>query len=198
MDATLTTDETRELISQESFISRNMESFLKVGAALAVIRDKKLYRGTHPTFADYVGERWNMSRAQAYRLLNLNEVVQDLSPTGDIPNERQARELSKVEPEQRAEVWQDAKEETGNKPTAKAVKEAVERRKPAERREEKPRKPSPPKPKESSLEVNMLKELIENEQDKITAFRWLWDSMEPWQRARLQELIELWSEPVTQ
>ena len=125
----LTKEESLLLETCETAIETGIDSFLEVGNALARIRDGKLYRETHGTFADYVRERWNMSSSYAYRIMNMNEVVEDLLPIGDIPNEAQSRELGKLEtPAERAEVWQEVIEETQGKPTAKAVKEAVEKR----------------------------------------------------------------------
>jgi hypothetical protein len=132
MDATLTTEEVGLLTAYEHAIETGLDSFIEVGNALARIRDGKLYRATHPTFADYVGERWNMSKSRAYQLINLNEVAEEMSTIVDKPNEAQARELGKLPKGQRAEAWQEAKESSDGKPTARTVQKAVAKRMPVQ------------------------------------------------------------------
>ncbi|HEY3958666.1 MAG TPA: hypothetical protein VGM53_35335 [Streptosporangiaceae bacterium] len=58
-----------------------------------MIHDARLYRATFGTFEDYVTQRWDMSRAQAYRLIDAWPLAERLSPMGDKLNERQIREL---------------------------------------------------------------------------------------------------------
>jgi len=127
--ATLTAFESATLHDCEQVIERGLNTFVEVGTALASIRDSRLYRGTHRTFEDYAVERWNLSRAHAYRMIAAAEVV---SPMGDIDppptNERQVRELAKVPEPERAEVWRETVERTDGSPTAAAVREAAEQR----------------------------------------------------------------------
>lgn len=61
-------------------LERTIERALKVavevagkisGEALATIRDERLYRATHSTFEAYVTERWKLSRAHAYRMIDV-------------------------------------------------------------------------------------------------------------------------------
>lgn len=125
--ATLTRAEEIALADCEERIERGMKTFIEVGQSLAAIRDSRLYRGTHATFEDYAVERWNLSRAHAYRMIAAAEVV---SPMGDIEtpptNERQARALGEVPEEDRADVWNETVERTNGKPTAAAVREVSE------------------------------------------------------------------------
>jgi hypothetical protein len=95
------TDEAR-LVELETTIEHGLQTFVDVGTALLEIRDSKLYRKGHETFEDYCRTRWNMSRIHAHRMIEAAEVNQNLLPTGNIlPNsERQARELTQLEPEQ--------------------------------------------------------------------------------------------------
>jgi hypothetical protein len=59
--------------------------------ALREIRDSRLYRKTHPNFESYLNERWSISRAHAYRLIDFADDL-DLSPVGDKPkSEGEAR-----------------------------------------------------------------------------------------------------------
>lgn len=117
------------LASCEQRIERGLKTFIDVGQALAEIRDSRLYKGTHDTFEAYLEGRWGMSRAHAYRMISAAEVV---SPMGDIEapptNERQTRELAKVPEAERADVWREATERTGGKPTAAAVREVAAER----------------------------------------------------------------------
>ena len=46
----ITLDESRRLVELEKTIEHGLKTFLEVGAALAEIRDKKLYRVEHSTF----------------------------------------------------------------------------------------------------------------------------------------------------
>jgi len=92
----------------ETIIENGLRTFVDVGTALLEIRDERLYRKDYGTFEDYCRERWNMERANAYRLIESSKVILNLSPTGDIlpANERQARPLAQLEPDQQREAWQ--------------------------------------------------------------------------------------------
>ena len=65
-----------------------------------------------------------MKKSQAYRLMDAAEVVSPMGDKSAITSERQARELSRVEPARREEVVQRAVEATGGKLTASAIREA--------------------------------------------------------------------------
>lgn len=118
------------LISCEQRIERGLKSFLDVGSALAEIRDSRLYRQTHATFEDYCRERWNLSRPRAYEMIGAAEVVSAIADTELPPpsNEGQARALRSVPEPDRADVWREATERTGGKPTAKVVTEIARER----------------------------------------------------------------------
>jgi hypothetical protein len=67
--------------------------------------DSRLYRADHGTFEDYCREKWGWQRAHAYRLIESASVVA-APPIGDkIKTESQARELARVEPARRVEVF---------------------------------------------------------------------------------------------
>ena len=135
----LTTTEAAALKAHEATIDAGKETFLAVGSSLLAIQETVLYRETHATFKDYVTERWpGIGANYAYRLITAVKTAEKVQlPTGNKPypsshpkSERQLRELAK-DPEP-AEAWEAAKEETGKEqPTAKEVKAAVEKRKPA-------------------------------------------------------------------
>jgi hypothetical protein len=92
-DGQLTTREQTDLATCEAALDNLRVAFWAAGKALQVIRDARLYRETHATFEDYVEQRWDMSRPQAYRLIDAWPLAERLSPMGDKLNERQVREL---------------------------------------------------------------------------------------------------------
>lgn len=120
------------LAELESTIDRGLTTFVEVGAALAEIRERRLYRETHGTFEDYCRERWQMSRSYAHRIIESAQVVANVQtlPIGNTApaTESQARPLAKLEPEQQREVWREAVETAPEgKVTAKHVSATVER-----------------------------------------------------------------------
>lgn len=125
---TLTVDQKIELSKYETQVERGLKAFREAGEALSFIRDQRLY--PQATFEAYCQERWGMQRAHAYRLISAFEVLQDLSPVGDIPlpqTERQARPLAKLPPELRQPAWETAVEiSAAPVPTAVEASEVVE------------------------------------------------------------------------
>jgi len=96
----LTEDQREELRTCESGVAGLRAAFWIAGKALHTIRDARLYRETHPTFEDYLAQRWDMGRAQGYRLIEewrLGERL-SVSPMGDTErvSERQVRALLPV------------------------------------------------------------------------------------------------------
>jgi hypothetical protein len=72
----------------------------------------------------YYEEEFGESATKAYRVLRAARAVAEL-PIGNSPvNEAQARELARVEPERRAEVWREASE--NGAPTAARIREAAQ------------------------------------------------------------------------
>ena len=149
---TETDDLTDEEASDRLHLERKVErSFVEAGKALLELRQRKLFRSTHSTFDDYVRERFGMQRAHSYRLMDASLIVKNLEekclPLGDIPsnsiesspmspigrqilptNERQVRPLSKLNPDEQAEVWNEAVSQVGGKvPPARVVKNIVDK-----------------------------------------------------------------------
>lgn len=127
----LSKSESQELVELEAVIRDNSEAFVKAGKALALIRDKKLFRSTHETFEDYCQSTWKFSRQNASLLIRAAAVHGNLSSAIDSPKPtsvRQAVELSKLPTEEQSEAWREVLDETDNEPTAVAVKEVVERK----------------------------------------------------------------------
>lgn len=82
-----------DLAACEAAIDGLRVAFWAAGKALAVIRAARLYRATHPTFEDYVEERWDMGRQYAYRLIAAWPLAERLSPIGDKITENRVRTL---------------------------------------------------------------------------------------------------------
>lgn len=114
----LTRQEERRLQNCEEVIEKGLNTFYDVGAALTEIRDSRLYRNTHPTFADYCQERWGFSRRRGDELIAAAAVVDNVRKLASMEsanernsaqmlpaNEAQANELSSLEPEEQSEVW---------------------------------------------------------------------------------------------
>lgn len=92
---TINLTESSRLVQLESLIETGRSTFLEVGAALLEIRDRRLYRVEHDTFAAYCRKRWGFGKSQAYRLIQA-AVESEMSPMGDKPKtEREARKRRK-------------------------------------------------------------------------------------------------------
>lgn len=132
----LSLPESARLVALEEVIERGLSNFIKVGEALAEIRDSKLYRIEYATFEDYCREEWEMSRPSVYRLIGAAQVSANLSPIGDTESPRpstesQVRPLTKLpDPAQQRAAWEDAVQQSNGKPTAKHVEQAVSRIRP--------------------------------------------------------------------
>lgn len=111
-ESDLTPMEKRHFAALERRIERGLTTFREVGLALLEIRDKRLFRLTHPTFESYCRDRWSMERSRAYQLMGAAEVAQYLPDDGDghgPVNEAQARELVPVynsNPSLVTKVWE--------------------------------------------------------------------------------------------
>ena len=53
-------------------------AFFEAGKALTELRDRRLYRSTHPTFEEYCKERFGFERRHPYRLIEAAGVVDNL------------------------------------------------------------------------------------------------------------------------
>jgi N6-adenosine-specific RNA methylase IME4 len=126
----------------EQIIEKGLKTFIDVGGALLEIRDSRLYREEFGTFEEYCKERWGWARNYANKLIKATETVKNLGTNVPIlpSNEAQARPLTKLEPEEQREAWQDViKNAPEGKITAKQVLEAakkIQAKKRKERREE--------------------------------------------------------------
>lgn len=99
------------LADLEQTIESFRGNFHEAGKALLQIRDKELYReALFDSFSDYVRGRWDISRSQAYRLINAARVMDNLSPIGDgiLPQtESQARVLAEIPFHDQRRIWRE-------------------------------------------------------------------------------------------
>ena len=168
----LSTTERQRLEVCERTIERTLGSFLEAGTALAEIKESRLYRATHPTFAEYVRERWGMGKSRAYQLIGASEVVGEMSTMVDVTlprkalsttvdkpaNEAQARELAKVPVEARPAVMQAVSDATNGKPTAAAIRRAAEKVAPPSANGERPSEAGSGEPSEDEPAVDPVAE----------------------------------------
>ena len=142
--APLTTEESGERLHLERKVER---AFYEAGMALMQLRDRRLYRTTHPTFEDYCRDceasrrhRFDYVRRRFYQLIDAAKIYNNLSekcvqfvhilPT----REGQIRPMSQLNASEQVLAWETAVEEAGGKvPTGKIVKNVVQRIKDKER-----------------------------------------------------------------
>ncbi len=124
----LSEEETKTLLECENTIAEGRMAFLEVGSALLTISSQKLYRAEFSTFEAYLNDRWEISKAYAYRMINAFKIGELMSPIGDIvpENEAQVRALTTVPADERQGVWKEAVESAPEgKVTAKHVEAAA-------------------------------------------------------------------------
>ena len=130
----LTLDPRGDLRELEQVIERGQRTFIEVGSALQDIRDERLYRDTHDTFEAYLANRWpEIGKRRIHQLMDAAQVAANVNPgsLAPITNERQARPLVGLEPDQAREAWEAATEAHGATPTGEQVQRIVTRYAPA-------------------------------------------------------------------
>ncbi|UYM03442.1 hypothetical protein [Solicola gregarius] len=122
----LTPDERDDLTRAEETIERGLTTFVEVGAALARVRDQRLYRDEYGTFDEYCRKRWGLSKGHASDFIaraRETVAIATTDPRAPRPtNLGQARELSGLEPESAARVMRTVHERTNGKPTGKVIR----------------------------------------------------------------------------
>ena len=131
----LTTEERSKLDALEKIITKGKRSFVEVGLALAEIKEAKLYRQTHRTFAEYCESKWGFGRKYAYEIIRGAETVEALPENvrHALQNPRQADALASVPEAKRVEVLEQAQanaEEEDRPVTARDISEAAEEKRP--------------------------------------------------------------------
>jgi len=126
----LNIEESHELERCEVVIKQGLKTFIEVGEALFIIRDKRLYRREFNTFEDYCQEKWSLGKRYVNQLIQASEVISNLGAMAPIlpESERQTRPLTSLEPEIQKEVWKEVvkqSEETRQPITAVKVQSVV-------------------------------------------------------------------------
>jgi len=96
------------LLDLERIIESGQSGFYQTGKSLKEVRNERLYRELlFDSFNAYLKTRWDMGRAQAYRLIEASRVIDNLSPIGDrLPeNEAQLRALTSLAPNDQRRIW---------------------------------------------------------------------------------------------
>lgn len=147
--------EVKLLTECEEVIKTDIKAFMRVGAALATIRNERLYRSDFLSFEEYLAAKWDMKKRYAEYLVEANEVVEklkELLPGTSVlgctivhtesgapsqsniedflpKNEAQARALTQYieNPDKMLQVWTSALRTAPNgKITAKHVEKAAD------------------------------------------------------------------------
>lgn len=128
----LNIEELHELERCEVVIKQGLKTFIEVGEALFIIRDKRLYRNEFNTFEDYCQQKWHLGKRYVNQLIQASEVISNLGAMAPIlpESERQVRPLTSLEPEIQKEVWKEVVETHGENITAAKVQEIVQQWKP--------------------------------------------------------------------
>lgn len=108
MTGPLIPEEKRLLEFCEKGLEEGMDSYIRIGFALSVIREKRLYRETHDTYDNYADDRWNFSRQYAYQIEQNFKAWQKCQPLLDIRTQTVADELSKFDPSTQIKVAEQA------------------------------------------------------------------------------------------
>ena len=121
--------ERAELDRCEETIRKGLKTFFAVGTALVTIRDRRLYRASHPTFEAYCQQRWGIGRKYAWRVIGAAERVNLLPAGEDIPKpttEFQVRPFFKLDAKVFPKAWKETiKRAGGGKITLTTVKSVV-------------------------------------------------------------------------
>jgi hypothetical protein len=134
MNNQLNISERNELERCEVVIKQGLQTFVEVGQALMLIRDKRLYRAEFGTFEKYCQDKWGFTDNFSRRLINSSQVIENIKsvPIGTVlpKTESQARPLTKIEPELQKEVWNETVNRHGDNITQKKVEQVVNEFKP--------------------------------------------------------------------
>lgn len=79
--------EARQLHECETVIREGLTTFMNVGAALATIRDHRLYREGFATFEEYCRAKWGMSKTHSNRLIAAASFAGDVMQPLGIANQ---------------------------------------------------------------------------------------------------------------
>lgn len=115
----------------EAVVRKGMATFIAVGEALILIRDRRLFRVSAPSFEIFCRQCFRMSQQYTNSVVDCWEVVSVLGEypefDGRLPeNEAQARPLKGMERGRLVQTWHAVLEQSGDSPvTAGLVREVV-------------------------------------------------------------------------
>ncbi len=113
----LTAGEAKQFERLQKVVFEGLRDFIRVGNALAEIRERKLYRKVTPTFEGYCKIVFDLSESRVYQLMDAYQVTENLHSCGGFEdddgevidlkpiNEAQCRPLAGLLPEQQRQVW---------------------------------------------------------------------------------------------
>jgi len=127
----LNIEESHELERCEVVIKQGLNTFIEVGEALFLIRDKRLYRREFKTFEDYCQKKWSLGKRYVSQLIQASKVITNLGAMAPVlpESERQVRPLTGLEKDVQIAVWNDVVHESiidNKKITAKMVEQKAE------------------------------------------------------------------------
>jgi hypothetical protein len=129
--------EENEFQQCEAIIREERAQFVRVGEALARIRDNQLYKNEYHSFEVYCRERWGFGHTQVWRYIAAAEVHKSLSAIPGIPtpeSEAQARPLTRLPAELVQQAWLNALSWSGDSHVpVQLIKRAVKQALKAER-----------------------------------------------------------------
>jgi hypothetical protein len=114
------TDQEQELLVEcESDINANLQGTFLLGYRLEQIRDQKLYRATHDTFALYCTKKWDFSKTHANRLIQAHLCEKHLKSVENVEvyvptKESQVRYICDLKPEEQVKVASKVFEDIGD------------------------------------------------------------------------------------
>jgi hypothetical protein len=116
----LTSKEQELLAVCEADIKQNLQGAFVLGFRLEQIRDNRLYRATHKTFALYCSERWDLSKTHANRVIQAHLCESYLKGIKDVEvyvptKESQVRQICDLPPEKQVEVAHEVFEAVGDR-----------------------------------------------------------------------------------
>ncbi|MEI6395892.1 MAG: hypothetical protein WCT12_32910 [Verrucomicrobiota bacterium] len=102
----LSIEEKKRLATLEKVIESKLGDFFKFGSAIMEIKNKMLYRDTHPNFHTYCQERWGIGRSYANKLIGSAKRLKLLPKGVTKPtSEFQMRPFLKLKPEEFPKKW---------------------------------------------------------------------------------------------
>lgn len=130
MAMTLTRTETAKLKALEDVLETARRWAVEEAKALATIKRERLYRARYETFDNYIEQRLGYDRTYAYRISAWGDVLETLSPIGNISRlpqrESHARPLFGLRPDQQQEAWKLVERRLGGQKTAAEITRVVE------------------------------------------------------------------------